>query len=41
MSANPHAIVHARQLCDVEKSKDEQPRKSEPGVKGMVSLSMH
>jgi hypothetical protein len=38
MSANPHSVVHARQFADVEKSKDEQPRKSEPGVKGVVSL---
>lgn len=37
MSANPHSVVHARQFTDVEKSKDEQPRKSEPGVKGVVS----
>ena len=37
MSGNPHSVVHARQYADVEKTKDEQPRKSEPGVKGMVS----
>jgi hypothetical protein len=39
MSANPHSVVHARQFADVEKSKDEQPRKAEPGVKGVVSGS--
>jgi hypothetical protein len=37
MSANPHSVVHSRQYNDVEKTKEEQPRKSEPGVKGMVS----
>lgn len=36
MSSNPHSVVHARQFTDVEKSKDEQPRKSEPGVKGVI-----
>jgi hypothetical protein len=39
MSANPHSVVHARQFADVEKTKDEQPRKAEPGVKGVVSGS--
>jgi hypothetical protein len=37
MSSNPHSVVHSRQYSDVEKTKEEQPRKSEPGVKGMVS----
>ncbi len=38
MSANPHSIVHARQYNDVEKTKQEEqaPRKTEPGVKGVV-----
>ena len=40
MSSNPHSVVHARQYTDVEKTKDEQPRKSEPGVKGVVSQPM-
>lgn len=40
MSANPQSVVHTRQISDGEKSKDEQPRKSEPGVKGMVSRSV-
>lgn len=39
MSANPHSVVHSRQYVDIEKTKDEQPRKAEPGVKGMVGCT--
>lgn len=42
MSANPHSLVHAREYpgdkCKEESNSSSNGRKSEPGVKGVVSV---